>query len=66
MTTENQNKPKQIPAFYIFAQGEDGKSQRIGAAFRHGKGNGLSVVIGNSRYVAFQPKAKTENPEKGA
>ncbi len=55
-TTE---KAKQAPAFYIFTQGKDGKSQRVGAAFAHSKGNGFNVLIGNSRYVAFPPKAKS-------
>ena len=57
MTTETQTQPKQMPAFFIFSQAEDGKNRRIGAAFRHGKGNGFNVVIGNTRYVAFPPKA---------
>ena len=58
-TTETATaKAKQAPAFYIFTQSKDGKSQRVGAAFRHAKGNGFNVLIGNARYVAFPPKAK--------
>jgi hypothetical protein len=57
---------KQVPAFYIFAQGEDGKNQRIGAAFAHRTGNGFNVVIGETRYVAFPPKAKSEQQQEKA
>lgn len=57
MTTETTQKKK--PAFYIFAKDQDGNSQRIGAAFRHKKGNGLNIIIGEARYTAFPPKAAT-------
>ncbi len=58
-TTETTtSKAKQPPAFYIFTQSKDGKSQRVGAAFRHSKSNGFNVLIGNTRYVAFPPKVK--------
>jgi hypothetical protein len=60
MTTEKENKP----AFYIFAEGENGK--RVGAAFAHQKGNGLNIVIAETRYVAFPPRRKTETTEEGA
>lgn len=61
MTTENETatKTKQAPAFYIFEQGEGKDMKRIGAAFKHGKGNGFNVVISGKRYTAFPPKAKT-------
>lgn len=60
MTTETETaQPKQPPAFYIFTQSQSGKNERVGAAFKHGKGNGYNVLIGKSRYVAFPPKAKT-------
>ena len=67
-TTETTTtKAKQAPAFYIFSQSQDGKNQRIGAAFRHSKGNGFNVLIGNTRYVAFPPKAQSATTEeKGA
>lgn len=62
MTTQNETaKGKQVPAFYLFETAEvDGKKEykRVGAAFRHGKGNGYNVVINNKRYAAFPPKAK--------
>ncbi|MEP7170123.1 MAG: hypothetical protein ABI855_12190 [Bacteroidota bacterium] len=60
MTTETKNPTKKIPAFYIFEKGTDGNSKRIGAAFRHGKGSGMNIVINNTRYVAFPPKAKVD------
>ena len=70
MTTTTETSPakaKQPPAFYIFSQSQDGKSQRVGAAFRHSKGNGFNVLIGNTRYVAFPPKAQSATTEeKGA
>ena len=53
---EENNKAK--VAFYIFAQDEKGESQRIGTAFNHKKGNGINIVIGKSRYLAFPPKPK--------
>jgi hypothetical protein len=62
MTTTN-DKEKQAPAFYIFKQEAEGVTTRIGAAFRHKKGNGLNIVIGDSRYVAFPPKSKPETGE---
>ena len=63
MTTSTENQSKQVPAFYIFAQDADGQSKRIGAAFRHNKGNGFNILIGNTRYVAFPPKAKPNTTE---
>ena len=67
MTTATENQSKKIPDFYIFLQGAGGENNRVGAAFKHGKGDGLTVLIGNSRYVAFPPKSKSAaTPEKGA
>jgi hypothetical protein len=67
MTTATENPRKKIPDFYIFLQGAGGENNRVGAAFKHGKGDGLTVLIGNSRYVAFPPKSKSAaTPEKGA
>ncbi len=60
--TEETAKKENKPAFYIFAEGEKDKPP-VGAAFRHGKGNGLNIVIGETRYVAFPPKAKPETGE---
>jgi hypothetical protein len=65
MTTTTENQPKKIPDFYIFVKGADGKNSRIGAAFKHGKGNGYNILIGNARYVAFAPKEKSEVTEGG-
>ena len=66
MTTETENQPRQKPAFYIFAQSEDGITKPVGAAFCHTKGSGLNVLIGNTRYVAFPPKAKFQETGKSA
>lgn len=66
MTTNIENQPKQVPAFYIFTQAQDGKNRCIGAAFNHSKGKGFNVLIGNTRYVAFPPKAKSETTGEGA
>lgn len=56
MTTEIKNQSKQKPAFYIFVKNADGQTVPIGAAFKHGKGTGLNLVIGQDRFVAFAPK----------
>ncbi len=53
---EKQNKP----AFYVFTEDESGERKRVGMAYKHKKGNGLNLVIGNARYVAFPPKVKSE------
>ena len=70
MTTKNDApEKKQAPAFYIFDTVEvDGQkeSKRVGAAFRHGKGNGFNVIIDGKRYAAFPPKTKSAAPEGGA
>lgn len=67
MTTKNETtKEKQSPAFYIFDTVEtDGQkeSKRVGAAFRHSKGNGYNVIINGKRYAAFPPKGKTAATE---
>ena len=69
MTTKNDApEKKQAPAFYIFDTVEvDGQkeSKRVGAAFRHGKGNGYNVIIGGKRYAAFPPKAKSSEASEG-
>jgi hypothetical protein len=54
MTTDTTNKP----ALYIFTQ-QDGQTTRIGAAFKHKKGNGYNLVINGIRYSVFPPKAVT-------
>ena len=65
-TTETTTaKEKQAPAFYIFSQSQDGKNMRLGAAFRHSKGSGFNVLIGNTRYVAFPPKAQSATTTEG-
>jgi hypothetical protein len=63
MTTQNESSTeKQVPAFYIFETAEAGgkkETKRIGAAFTHKKGNGLTLLVNGKRYAAFPPKAKT-------
>lgn len=61
MTTETENKNK-TPDFYIFVKDPEGNSTRIGAAFRHNKGQGMNILINEERYVAFPPKKKDESP----
>lgn len=71
MTTQNETATeKQVPAFYIFETVEaEGKKEnkRIGAAFTHKKGNGLTLIVNGKRYAAFPPRAKaageTAHPE---
>ena len=62
MTTTNETtKEKQIPAFYLFETVEhegEKANLRVGAAFAHRKGGGLTLLIDGKRYVAFPPKAK--------
>ena len=60
MTNETQNQDKKIPSFYIFSKDSEGNSQLVGAAFKHSKGNGLSIVISEQQLVAFPPKPKLE------
>ena len=71
-TTENQTaKTKQVPDFYIFENGPVGENggKHAGAAFRHKKGKGFTLLIGGKRYAAFPPKkkpAQAKAPEKSA
>ena len=62
MTTKNETtKEKQAPAFYIFDTVETDsqkESKRVGAAFKHSKGNGYNVIINGKRFAAFPPKTK--------
>ena len=58
MTTTEQKKPQKL-AFKIYQQDAEGNLQRVGSAFRHNKGDGMNIVIGDTRYVAFPPKAWT-------
>lgn len=53
MTTDNTNKPD----FYLFAN-IDGENKRVGAAFKHRKGNGFNFIVNGQRFAAFPPKAK--------
>ena len=52
-TTENQTaKTKQVPDFYIFENGANGEKggKPAGAAFRHKKGKGFTLLIGGKRF----------------
>ena len=66
MTTQTENKPKQLPAFFIYDQDEEGNTLRIGAAFRHKRGFGLNIILDDKRYLAFPPKPKLEVTGEGA
>ena len=67
-TAENQ---KNTPAFNIFASIPDGESNRIGSkigvAFKHKNGNGLTILLdaspipvnGRIELVAFEPKPQS-------
>ncbi|HRH03877.1 MAG TPA: hypothetical protein PLN13_03455 [Bacteroidia bacterium] len=61
MSNETQTDTKKKPSFYIFAKDAEGNSQRVGAAFRHMKGNGMNIVINDQRYSAFPPKPAEGN-----
>ena len=60
-TTETTTtKAKQAPDFYIFENADGQKGGKpAGAAFKHGKGNGFTLLLGGKRYAAFPPKAKS-------
>ena len=66
MTTQTENQPKQMPAFFIYDQDEEGNTLRIGAVFRHKRGSGFNIVIDDKRYLAFPPRAKSEVSGEGA
>lgn len=61
MTTETKTKIK--PVLYIFETLEGGKTINAGAAFNHKTGKGFNLVVDGKRYVAFPPKAKSEEVE---
>lgn len=48
-------KPKQTPDFYIFENGASGEKsgKPVGAAFGHGKGNGVTLLLRELRH--FNP-----------
>lgn len=56
MTADN-TKQKRIPDFHIFIEGPEG-NRYAGAGYKHQKGNGLGLIIGGMRYVAFEPRNK--------
>jgi len=60
MSTQDESKPMQMPAFFIYDQDEEGNSLRIGAVFRHKRGPGFNILLDGKRYLAFPPKVKTE------
>lgn len=63
-TQEQAPAPKQAPAFVIYEVVERGGKKywnRVGAAFRHGRGDGLNLVYNNgARQVLMPPKDKAE------
>jgi len=56
MTETKQSETKIKPAFYVFQQNAEGVSEKVGAVFKHSKGGGFNIVIGDLRFVAFPPK----------
>lgn len=56
--TDTTEKPKPKPNYYIFEKDADGNNLRVGAVFKHNKGDGFNIVIDNKRYAAFPPKPK--------
>jgi hypothetical protein len=67
MTTTTENQPKKVPDLNLFLQGPGGEKIRVGTIFKHRTGEGFTILMGNTRYVAFPPKVKPEaTPEKGA
>jgi hypothetical protein len=62
MTTQTENKPAQLPAFYIYEQGKDALVP-VGRAYKHNKGDGINILVDGKRFVAFPPKAKIETSE---
>lgn len=63
MAKETKTKVKDNLAFYIFVKDENGDNQYVGSIYRHDKGEGLNILMGNKRYVAFPPKPKAETEE---
>lgn len=59
MTTDED---KNRPAFHIF---DESNKNRLGAAFKHKKGEGFNILIGKVRYVAFPPRRKKSESEEG-
>lgn len=64
-TQEQAPAVKQAPAFVIYEVVERGGKKywnRVGAAFRHSKGDGLNLVYNNgARQVMLPPKDKAED-----
>ena len=56
------DKNNNSPDFYIF---DPNNKNRLGAAFRHKKGDGFNIVIGKDRYVAFPPRRKKTDGDDG-
>lgn len=64
MTTENQNTTeKKTPAYVIYevVQRKGGRKywNRVGAAFKHGKGDGLNLVYNNGARLVLMPPNQT-------
>jgi hypothetical protein len=66
-TTETKETKAKKPAdFYIFEQIEGSKENKIvGRAYRHGKGNGMNILVNGKRYSLFPAKPKTEAAATG-
>lgn len=68
MTTENQKPEKKTPTYVIYeVVNRNGKKywNRVGAAFKHGKGEGLNLVYNNgARQVLMPPTDKQSDITK--
>lgn len=64
-TTETETTKSKKPAdFYVFLNGPKGEANKIaGRAYRHKKGNGLTLLIDGKVYGIFPAKPKTSKTE---
>lgn len=54
--TDTNTTARNTPDRIVMVEGMDEIAYRVGAIFHHEKGTGLNILIGKSRYAAFQPK----------
>jgi hypothetical protein len=59
MTTQTETKTKKIPDFKIVESVGEGKNVQVGVAFKHGKGGGFNLLIGDKRYSVFPTNSST-------
>ncbi|HXR75379.1 MAG TPA: hypothetical protein VN737_05355 [Bryobacteraceae bacterium] len=62
----NAKKPAKPADFYLFEQVQGSKENKIvGRAYKHGKGNGMNILLNGKRYSLFPAKPKTEAATEG-